>query len=342
MLDAFYANNNPKRGKKRMGEHSLQVQELKKYFPVTRGLIFRKVIGYLHAVDGIDFHIKRGETLGLVGESGSGKTTTARLISGLLTPTSGKILFEGENMANMRGKKLKEVKRKIGVVFQDPYSSLDPRKTIGWSITEPLKIHNAIEGSEKHKRTMQLLEQVNLSPIFFNRLPHQLSGGQRQRVAIARALALNPMLIVLDEPVSSLDVSIQAQIINLLKNIQGKFSLAYLFIAHDLSVIRYISDRTAVMYAGKILETAKSKDLFDAPLHPYTEALISAVPIPDPDLMAKKKTFILEGEVPSPINPPSGCRFHPRCKYAMPKCKKVEPEFVNTGKGHYVACHLRS
>lgn len=325
-----------------MEEYLLQVQELKKYFPITSGLIFKKVIGYIHAVDEIDFHVKRGETLGLVGESGSGKTTTARLISGLLKPTSGKMLLDGENMANTRGKKLKEVKRKIGVVFQDPYSSLDPRKTIAWSITEPLEIHNAVEGSEKHKRAMQLLEQVNLSPIFFNRFPHQLSGGQRQRVAIARALALNPTLVILDEPVSALDVSIQAQIINLLKDLQNKFGIAYIFIAHDLSVVKHISDRTAVMYAGKILETAKFKDLFNAPLHPYTEALMSAVPIPDPDLMAKKKTIIMKGEVPSPINPPSGCRFHPRCRYAMPKCKKVEPDFVNTGKGHYVACHLKS
>lgn len=316
----------------------LEVKNLVKHFPITKGIIFSKQVGAVKAVDGISFTVNRGETLGLVGESGCGKTTTGRVILRLIEPTSGEVWFDGKNVPELRKDELRELRKDMQIIFQDPYASLNPRMTVGDIIAEPLHIHGLAKGKEREKRVQKLLDVVGLSSFHARRFPHEFSGGQRQRIGIARALAVNPKLIICDEPVSALDVSIQAQVINLLQDLQKEFGLTYLFIAHDLSVVKHISDRVAVMYLGKIVELADKERLYANPKHPYTQALLSAIPIADPTV--KKERIILKGDVPSPINPPSGCRFHTRCPYAMDICKQVEPEFIDTGDGHFVACHL--
>jgi len=316
----------------------LKIEGLKKYFPIQGG-IFSKTVGYVQAVDGVSFHVDKGEIMGLVGESGCGKTTVGRLILRLYEPTAGEIYFEGANISKLSGHEMRNARKILQIIFQDPYGSLNPRMTIGDIIGEPLLIHNIAKGKEREQRVADILETVGMSPRYMKRYPHEFSGGQRQRIGIARALALNPKLIVCDEPVSALDVSIQAQVINLLEDLQGKFGFTYLFIAHDLSVIKHISDRVAVMYLGKIVELANTEELYGNPLHPYTEALLSAVPIPDPSL--NRKRIVLEGDVPSPINPPSGCHFRTRCKYAKKICIEEEPPLIELARGHYVACHLK-
>ncbi|MEA2022104.1 MAG: dipeptide ABC transporter ATP-binding protein [Candidatus Caldatribacteriota bacterium] len=316
----------------------LKVKDLKKYFPV-RGGLFSKIVGYVKAVDGISFDIREGETLGLVGESGCGKTTVGRTILRLLEPTAGKVEISGKDVYKLKKEEIRRARREIQIIFQDPFGSLNPRMTVGDIVGESLFIHNIVKNRRSgEERVKKLLETVGLNASHMRRYPHEFSGGQRQRIGIARALALNPKLIICDEPVSALDVSIQAQVINLLEELQREFKLTYLFIAHDLSVVKHISDRVAVMYLGKIVELTAAEDLYSNPLHPYTKALLSAVPIPDPTL--KRQRIVLEGDVPSPFNPPKGCRFHPRCSYAKPICKKEEPELIDIGKGHYVACHL--
>ena len=321
----------------------LRVSGLKKYFPVRRG-VFRRVVGWVKAVDDVDMFIPQGETLGLVGESGCGKTTTGRTILRLIEPTAGEILFRSQrlgrvvNVAKIGKKELKLLRREMQIIFQDPYSSLNPRMTVGDIIGEPLIVHRVARGREKEERVKELLQAVGLKPEHMRRYPHEFSGGQRQRIGIARALALDPQLIVCDEPVSALDVSIQAQVLNLLEDLQQQFNLTYLFIAHDLSVVKHISDRVAVMYLGKIVELAETEELFTHPLHPYTEALLSAVPVPDPDYEAER--IILQGDVPSPVNPPSGCYFHPRCPYAQAICSEQPPEFRDYGNHHYAVCHF--
>ncbi len=323
----------------RNGKVLVQVENLKKYFPITRGIIFQKIIGYVRAVDDISFFIRKGETFGLVGESGCGKTTVGRTILQLYRPTSGKVYFDGVDLTTLKGEELRRMRRRMQIIFQDPYASLNPRMTVGDIIGEPLEIHGIARGKEKRERVMELLQIVGLNPYFINRYPHEFSGGQRQRIGIARALAMYPDFIVCDEPISALDVSIQAQIINLLEELQEKFGLTYLFIAHDLAVVRHISDRVAVMYLGKIVELTDRDTLYNNPLHPYTQALLSAVPIPDPVVEERRRRIILKGEIPSPANPPSGCRFHTRCPVVMDICKEVEPEFKDVGGGHWVACH---
>ena len=316
----------------------LKVKKLKKYFPV-RGGILSKILGYVQAVDEISFIIKEGETLGLVGESGCGKTTAGRTILRLLEATAGEVEFEGKNIFKLNKEELRKARRSIQIIFQDPFGSLNPRMTVGDIVGESLVIHQIAKNKkEKEERVKDLLETVGLNAGHIRRFPHEFSGGQRQRIGIARALALNPKLVICDEPVSALDVSIQAQVINLLEDLQEKFNLTYLFIAHDLSVIKHISNRVAVMYLGKIVELSSTSELYDNPQHPYTEALLSAVPIPDPTL--KRQRIVLEGDVPSPFKPPAGCRFHPRCKYAKPICSQEEPELIDINGGHYVACHL--
>lgn len=313
----------------------LEVKNLKMYFPVKSEELF-KPKKQVKAVDGIDFTIYQGETLGLVGESGCGKSTTGKLIVKLLNPTAGNIIYKGKDIVKMSKKEFRGIRKEIQMIFQDPYSSLDPRRTNGKTIGEPLEA-NKIQCNVKEK-VMEIMREVGLREEFYERYPHEFSGGQRQRVGIARALALNPTLIVCDEPVSALDVSIQAQILNLMNNLQEKFNLTYLFISHDLSVIKHISDRIAVMYLGGIVELANKKELFDNPMHPYTKALLEAVPVPDPE--NRKELGMLKGDVPSPIDPPSGCRFHTRCSKCMEKCKKKIPELKEISKNHFVKCYL--
>ena len=321
-----------------MSEKLLEVKNLIKYFPVRSG-IFSRVEAHVKAVDGISFDIAAGETLGLVGESGCGKTTTGRCILMLEQPTEGEIIFDGANLADVGRATMSTVRQQIQVIFQDPYSSLNPRMTIGQIIGEPMKVHG-IEPDLKRRngRISELLSVCGLSPKFSDRYPHEMSGGQRQRVGIARALALNPKFIVCDEPVSALDVSIQAQVINLLEDLREEFNLSYLFVAHDLSVVRHLCHRVAVMYLGKIVELAECDELYDNPLHPYTQALLAAVPVPDPEVEAKREHSIVTGEVPSPMNPPSGCVFHPRCSKAVDRCSQALPELREIRPGHFVAC----
>jgi len=318
----------------------LRVDKLTKHFPITRGVLIQREVGAVQAVDKVSFDILRGETLGLVGESGCGKSTTGRTILQLYRPTSGKVFYDGEDLTTLKGESLRHMRRNMQMIFQDPYASLNPRLTIGNIIAEPLEVHSIGTKAEQRERVQDLLQLVGLSPYFINRYPHEFSGGQRQRIGVARALALNPDFIVCDEPISALDVSIQAQVVNLLEELQAEFGLTYLFIAHDLSMVRHISDRTAVMYLGKIVELATRDELYSHPLHPYTQALLSAVPIPDPIKESKRQRVILEGDVPSPVNPPKGCRFHPRCPLAVDTCKEVEPEWREITSGHWVACHL--
>ena len=322
-----------------MSETILEVQHLVKHFQVGGGMFSRP--GVVRAVDDVSFAIRRGETLGLVGESGCGKTTTGRCILHLERPTGGQILFEGVDLAALGERALRAMRRRVQVIFQDPYSSLNPRMTVGQILAEPLKVHGIVpDKAARAARVRELLTQVGLLAQHAKRYPHQLSGGQRQRVGIARALAMEPALIVCDEPVSALDVSIQAQIINLLEDLQNRFGLTYLFIAHDLSVVRHISGRVAVMYLGKIVEITDRRALYEEPLHPYTRALLSAVPIPDPALEAQRSRTVLRGEVPSPLNPPGGCVFHPRCPHAVERCSAEKPPLREIRSGHWAACHL--
>ena len=317
----------------------VDVKNLKMYFPVTSGILFQRTVGHIRAVDDVSFSVQRGETLGLVGESGCGKTTTGRCILQLYRPTSGTVLFDGRNLCTTKGKDLRAMRRQMQVIFQDPYSSLNPRMTAGNIIGEPLIVHGLTKNKREYReKVAELLSTVGLNPYMADRFPHEFSTGQRQRVGVARALAVNPQFIVCDEPVSALDVSIQAQIINLLEELQEQFALTYLFIAHDLSVVRHISDRVAVMYLGHIVEIAGRNEIYSNPLHPYTRALLSAVPIPDPITDAKRERILLTGEVPSPLNPPSGCVFHPRCFMATAECRETLPELREVQPDHWVAC----
>ena len=319
----------------------VRVENLKKHFPIMRG-IMRRQVGAVQAVDGVTFDIHKGETLGLVGESGCGKSTTGRTILQLLEPTSGRVTYEGKDLTELSKSELRKSRRDMQMIFQDPYASLNPRMAIGGIIGEPLQIHSIGDSKGRKDRVKELMALVGLNPFFINRYPHEFSGGQRQRIGIARALATNPAFIVADEPISALDVSIQAQVVNLMDDLKAELGLTYLFIAHDLSMVRYISDRVAVMYLGRIVELSDRDSVFDSPLHPYTQALLSAIPIPDPEKEEKRQRLILEGDVPSPANPPTGCRFHPRCRYATEICSKEDPEFRDlsqNGAQHMVACH---
>ena len=316
----------------------LEVENLKKYFPIKKGILSRSV-GEVRAVDGVSFTIKRGETLGLVGESGCGKTTVGRTILRLIEPTAGRVSFNGENLLELDSKQLRSLRASLQIIFQDPFSSLDPRMNVGQIIAEPIRNHLKISKTEIRQRVADLMQRVGLHPEQISRYPHEFSGGQRQRIGIARALALNPLAIICDEPVSALDVSIQAQVINLLARLQEEMQLSYLFIAHDLSVVEHISDRVAVMYLGRIVELATDKALYQNPLHPYSQALLAAVPVPDPEIIRKK--ILLQGDVPSPMNPPTGCTFHTRCPECMELCSQDSPVFKNMGHEHWVACHLR-
>jgi len=318
----------------------IQVRQLKKHFPIRQGLIFEKVVGAVKAVDGITFDIHQGETLGLVGESGCGKTTAGRTILGLYPLTGGSVQISGINVESVDRENLKLLRRKAQMIFQDPYASLNPRWTVSAIIGEPLRVHKLLaDGKARTERVHELMLKVGLSPRLINRFPHEFSGGQRQRIGVARALASDPEFIVCDEPISALDVSIQAQVVNLLEDLQDEFGLTYLFIAHDLSMVRHICDRVAVMYLGVIVELADRNELYENPLHPYSQALLSAVPVPDPKTSRKRQRMILPGDVPSPINPPSGCRFHPRCPIAKDHCSKLEPEWREIIPEHWVACH---
>ncbi len=319
-------------------EPLLRVTDLVKHYPITQGIIREKQVGAVRAVDGISFDVQKGETLGLVGESGCGKSTTGRLLMRLEQPTSGSIRFEGEDWLSLSRKDLRQARRDMQIVFQDPFSSLNPRMTVGEIVGEPLFVHGVAKGADLEKKTARLLEVVGLDESHARRYPHEFSGGQRQRIGVARALSLNPRLIILDEPVSALDVSVQAQVINLLRDLQRDFGLTYLFIAHDLAVVRHISNRVAVMYLGKIVELADKAELYANPVHPYTEALLSAVPIPNPKARGTRTRILLEGDVPSPVRPPSGCRFHTRCRIAKDICSQEEPPFVEIGGGHKCAC----
>ncbi len=318
----------------------VRVENLKKYFPITRGGIWRRQAGAIKAVDGVTFHVLQGETLGLVGESGCGKSTTGRAILQLQKPTSGRVFLEDAELTSLDAESLRRLRPKMQMIFQDPYASLNPRHSVGQIIGEPLVVHGVAEGRGLKERVNELLELVGLDPAHGRRYPHEFSGGQRQRIGIARALALNPSFIVCDEPISALDVSIQAQIVNLLQDLQERLGLTYLFIAHDLSMVRHISRRVAVMYLGKVMELAPWKDLFNDPLHPYTQSLMSAVPVPAPKVERKRKRIILKGEVPSPANPPKGCVFNSRCPLAVAQCYEQVPEYREVRPGHFVACHL--
>ena len=325
-----------------MSDTLVEVKNLVKHFPITRGIVFQKQVGAVQAVNGLSFSIRKGETLGLVGESGCGKSTTGRLILRLIEPTSGSVRFEGRDVLALNRRDMREIRRDMQIVFQNPYASLDPRMTVGDSIGEPLRVHGTHKGAALHARVRELLDRVGLNPSYADRYPHEFSGGQRQRVGIARALAINPKFIVADEPVSALDVSVQAQVLNLLDDLQEEFGLTYLFIAHNLSTVQHISDRVAVMYLGNMMELAASEELYANPKHPYTQALLSAVPVADPVAMKErmKQRVILQGDIPSPTNPPSGCVFHTRCPHAMPHCKTQVPAFRDLGGEHMVACHL--
>ncbi len=319
----------------------VDVRDLKMHFPLTQGIILQRVIGYVRAVDGVSFSIERGQTLGLVGESGSGKTTIGRTIVRLYKPTAGQIMFGNKDLAEMEGEELRQARRRVQMVFQDPFASLNPRYTIGSLIAEPMYIYKVASSAEIRERTTELLRVVGLRPEFIDRYPHEFSGGQRQRIAVARALSINPEFVIADEPVSALDVSIRAQVLNLLQRLQKQFNLTYLFVSHDLSVVRHVADRIAVMYLGKIVELADRDELYAAPKHPYTKALLSAVPIPDPQIEKKRQRIILSGDLPSPINIPTGCRFHTRCPMAQDICRQVEPVYeAKEGREHYAACHF--
>ena len=320
------------------GDTLVEVEGLTTHFPIRQGLLGRQ-IGAVHAVDGVSFSVRQGETLGLVGESGCGKSTLGRTIVRLLEPTSGDVRFEGRSIARLSSRELRPLRREMQMVFQDPYASLNPRKRVGSIIAAPMRIHGAGDSGERRRRVRELLDVVGLSPEHVNRYPHEFSGGQRQRIGVARALALRPKLIVADEPVSALDVSIQSQMLNLLEDLQEEFGLTYIFIAHDLGVVRHVSDRIAVIYLGKLVELSPAAELYERPIMPYTEALLSAVPIPDPDLSERRERIVLRGDVPSPIDPPTGCRFHPRCRYATDVCSAEEPPLVDYGGGHLAACH---
>jgi oligopeptide transport system ATP-binding protein len=338
-LEAVVSNARQYESPASAGENILEVRDLKMYFPVTSGVIFRRQVGAIKAVDGINLSIKRGETLGLVGESGCGKSTAGRAILQLHKPTAGEVIFKGQDLTKLGSSQMRGMRRDVQMIFQDPYASLNPRMTVGDIIGEPIEVHGLRKGrKERNERVQELLALVGLNPYFINRYPHEFSGGQRQRIGIARALAVEPDFVVCDEPVSALDVSIQAQVINLLEDLQSQLGLTYLFIAHGLSVIKHISDRVAVMYLGKIVELADAEVLYRQPRHPYTQALLSAVPIPDPVIEKKRQRIILEGDVPSPLNPPPGCRFHTRCPIAIDKCRVEEPPFVDYGGGHFAAC----
>lgn len=318
-------------------EKLLEVKDLKKYYSITGGL-FRKTVGYVKAVDGVNLFLKRGETLGLVGESGCGKSTLGRVILRLVDATSGEVRYGGKNILNLPKRQMRYLRKKMQIIFQDPYTSLNPRMTVGDIIGEPMDIYNIAKGHEREKKVLELLSIVGMGMQHIRRYPHEFSGGQRQRIGIARALAVNPELIVCDEPVSALDVSVRSQVLNLLQELQQQFKLTYLFISHDLSVVKHISDRVAVMYLGKIVEISGKNELYNKPLHPYTKALLSSIPIPNPEV--KRDRILLEGDVPTPINPPKGCRFHTRCQCAKSICSKQEPELKKVDTKHFVACHL--
>lgn len=319
----------------------LDVRDLKMHFPLTQGIIFQRVIGHVRAVDGVSFSIERGQTMGLVGESGSGKTTIGRTIVRLYKPTAGQMMFGDKDLATMGGEELRLARQRVQMIFQDPFASLNPRYTIGSLVAEPMHIYKVASNAEIRERTAELLHVVGLRPEYTDRYPHEFSGGQRQRIAVARALSINPEFVIADEPVSALDVSIRAQVLNLLQRLQKQFNLTYLFVSHDLSVVRHVADRIAVMYLGKIVELADRDELYAAPKHPYTKSLLSAVPIPDPQIEKRRKRIILAGDLPSPINIPSGCRFHTRCPMAQDICRQVEPAYeAKAGREHYAACHF--
>jgi oligopeptide/dipeptide ABC transporter ATP-binding protein len=322
-------------------EELLVVDNLEKHFPIKRGIIFQKEIGRVRAVDGVSFVVNKGETLGVVGESGCGKSTMARCVMRLLDPTGGKVIFDGQDITHLNRSDMMDVRKKLMMVFQDPYASLNARKRVGSIIGEALEVHKLATQAEIRKRVQELLEVVGLNPEHYNRFPHEFSGGQRQRIGIARALAIRPKLIVCDEPVSALDVSVQAQVLNLLKQLQREFDLTYVFIAHDLDVVQHISDRVAVMYLGKIVEMSDGPALYQRPLHPYTGALLSAVPVPNPVIARQRRSVVLEGDVPSPINPPAACRFHPRCpRFQQGTCDVIEPPLEDKATDHLAACHF--